>query len=72
MRSSLPTSGCRFPAALTSADMEACVGVTPGEPDAPTNYARVKAARAKIAMWPLVRDHKAVQAARLNRDERTE
>jgi hypothetical protein len=52
--------------------MEACVGITPGEFGAPVNYGRMKAARAKIAMWPLVGDHKAVLAARFNRDEKTE
>ena len=67
-----PTSGCRFPAALTSVDMEACVGITPGELGAPVNYGRMKAARSKIAMWLFVSDRKAVRADRFNRDERTE
>jgi hypothetical protein len=69
-KSNSPTSGCRFPAALTSVDMEACVGVTPGELGAPANYGRVKAARAKIAMWRLVGDDKAARAARFSGDER--
>jgi len=70
MRSNSPTSGCRFPAALTSADMEAGVGITPGELGDPVNHGRIKAARTKIAMWLVVGDHKAVRAAGFDRDER--
>jgi hypothetical protein len=64
-----PTSGCRFPAALTSVDMEACVGITSGGLGDPANYGRVKAARAKIAMWPFVGDHKAIRARSIQSEQ---
>ncbi len=67
-KENVPTAGCRFPASITSSDVEAYVGITPGEIGAPPNVSRVNAARVKIAMWPFVGDDRAKRVSPKPRD----
>jgi hypothetical protein len=56
-KSSLDTSDC----SLSEFDMQALVGITPGERGAPPVYSLVAAAEDKVAAWPHVGDPKAVR-----------
>jgi len=49
------------PCAISAREMDAVVGITPGDLGMPPNQRMVKEARDKLALWPFVGDTRAVR-----------